>query len=243
MSSTMPKRRKQICSRRCFVASINWRPPRSRRSVMSISAPSRRCSTSYESQASCCSAARRVPARAGLSGLLAAALQQAGYEVRQGTSVDEAERFLTDAADGERLFLLDDPFGSRERREKASAAFSDLRRLIEHLPRNRRLIVAQVDHVLFEICRKSDLAHCPVGTVGWNPVRPIAVETAHAIWAQEAKTMGLEAAVVTRIDDLIECDFRLRSPGALTLPRCRLGRSSTEPRRRRNRRVRSWRCH
>ncbi len=147
---------------------------------------------------------------------LGGVLQQAGYEVRQGVSVEEAERFLTDAAGGERLFLLDDPFGSRERTEKASAAFSDLRRLIEHLPRNRYLIVAQVDHVLFEICRKSDLAHCTIGTVGWIPVQPIAVEKAHAIWAQEAKVMHLDADVVSRIDSLIDRDARLRSPGALT---------------------------
>lgn len=159
------------------------------------------------------------PPRAGKSWMqraLGGVLQQAGYEVRQGTSVEEAERFLTDAAGGERLFLLDDPFGSRERTERASAAFSDLRRLIEHLPRNRLLIVAQVDHVLFEICRKSDLSHCPVGTVGWTAVRSIAVETAQAIWAQEAKVMHLEADVVSRIDGLIHRDARLRSPGALT---------------------------
>ena len=158
------------------------------------------------------------PPRAGKSWTqraLGGVLQQAGYEVRRGSSVEEAERFLTDAAGGERLFLLDDPFGSRERTEKASAAFSDLRRLIENLPRNRHLIVAQVDHVLFEVCRKSDLAQCPVGTVGWIPVRPIAVEAAHAIWAQEAKAMHIDADVVTRIDGLIDRDERLRSPGAL----------------------------
>ena len=159
------------------------------------------------------------PPRAGKSWTqraLGGVLQQAGYEVRQGTSVEEAERFLTDSAGGERLFLLDDPFGSRERTEKASATFSELRRLIEHLPRNRHLIVAQVDHVLLEICRTSDLAYCPVGTIGWNPVRPIAVEAAHAIWVQEAKMMQLNADVVARIDGLIHRDVRLRSPGALS---------------------------
>jgi hypothetical protein len=159
------------------------------------------------------------PPRAGKSWTqraLGGVMQQAGYELRQGTSVEEAERFLTDSAGGERLFLLDDPFGSRERTEKATAAFSELRRLIEHLPRNRHLIVAQVDHVLFEICRKSDLAHCSVGTVGWIPVRPIAVEAAHAIWIQEATRMHLDAHVVTRIDSLIDRDERLRSPGALS---------------------------
>jgi len=158
------------------------------------------------------------PPRAGKSWTqraLGGVLQQAGYEVRRGTSVEEAERFLTDAAGGERLFLLDDPFGSRERTEKAAAAFSDLRRLIEQLPRNRYLIVAQVDHVLFDVCRRSDLAHCPVGTVSWIPVRPTAVQVAHAIWAQGAKMMHLDADVVTRIDGLIERDERLRSPGAL----------------------------
>ncbi|MFT8440005.1 hypothetical protein [Acetobacter fabarum] len=147
---------------------------------------------------------------------LGGVLQKAGYEVRQGTSVEEAERFLTDASGGERLFLLDDPFGSRESAEKAAMNLSVLRRLIENLPRNRRLIVAQVDHVLYELCRSSDLAKCSVGAFGWTPILPVTIEKAKIIWSKAADAMKLDASATARIDALIERDDRLRSPGALT---------------------------
>lgn len=159
------------------------------------------------------------PPRAGKSWTqraLGGALQSAGYEVRQGASVEEADRFLTDASGGERLFLLDDPFGSREAHEKASSYFADLRRLVERLRGDRRLIVAQVDHVLYEICRSSELSKCSLGTRGWTPVQPLAADKATEIWASAASEMSLPASTIARVDALIASDDRLRSPGALT---------------------------
>jgi hypothetical protein len=48
-------------------------------------------------------------------------LQVQGFEVRQGTFVEEAERFLTDAVGAERAYVLDDPIGAREPFNDASA--------------------------------------------------------------------------------------------------------------------------
>lgn len=159
------------------------------------------------------------PPRAGKSWTqraLGGALQSVGYEVRQGSSVEEADRFLTDASGGERLYLLDDPFGSREANEKASSYFADLRRLVERLRRDRRLIVAQVDHVLYEICRSSVLSKCSLGTHAWTPVQPLAADKAVKIWTSAASEMSLPASMIARVEALIASDDRLRSPGALT---------------------------
>ena len=57
------------------------------------------------------------PPRAGKSWTarqICGELQTVGYEVRRGNHVDEADRFLTDATGAERVYMLDDPLGSRE---------------------------------------------------------------------------------------------------------------------------------
>jgi hypothetical protein len=142
-------------------------------------------------------------------------LQVEGFEVRQGTLVEEAERFLTDPGGAERAYVLDDPIGAREPPTDASARLAALRALSERIPANRRLIVAQSEQVLLQTRAAVDLTACALGGRQWRRLEPLAVERARAIWQAAASAQALPAPAIARVEQLIARDPSLRDPGAL----------------------------
>ncbi len=158
------------------------------------------------------------PPRAGKSWTARAIggrLQVEGFEVRQGTFVEEAERFLTDAVGAERAYVLDDPIGAREPLTDASARLAALRALCERIPANRRLIVAQSEQVLLQTRAAADLTVCALGGRRWQRLEPLAVERAQAIWQAAAGAQAVPAPAIARVEQLIARGPSLRDPGAL----------------------------
>lgn len=158
------------------------------------------------------------PPRAGKSWTaraIAGKLQIDGFEIRQGTFVEEAERFLTEAAGAERSYMLDDPIGAREPLSDASARLAALSALIERIPANRRLIVAQSEQVLFETRAVTTLADCALGGEQWQRLEPLPVDRAQAIWQAAANAQALLGANVEHVVELIAREPELRDPGAL----------------------------
>ncbi|NML76946.1 hypothetical protein HHL25_22650 [Rhizobium sp. S-51] len=146
---------------------------------------------------------------------IASALQVAGFEVRVGQHVDEAERFLTEAAGGERLYLLDDPLGSREPLPSASASLASLRSLAGRVPRNRRLIVAQSEPVLLQVTRHTSIAHCALGPHGWVAVGELSRDLALAVWSKTAEIHDVPIHLRRRVETLIADGKDLRDIGAI----------------------------
>lgn len=142
-------------------------------------------------------------------------LQHLGFEVRNGSHIDEAERFLTDPIGAARLYLLDDPLGAREPLPDASARLGALRQLLERLPPNRRLVAAQTESVLLQTRGAAGLDDCAIGVWPWLAITPLAPERAIAIWRAAAAAQGIAPAAVDRVTALIERNEQLREPGAL----------------------------
>ncbi|PNQ77419.1 hypothetical protein BA950_05180 [Erythrobacter sp. SAORIC-644] len=142
-------------------------------------------------------------------------LQQLGFEVRSGSHIDEAERFLTDPIGAARLYILDDPLGAREPLPDASARLGALRQLIERLPPNRRIVAAQTESVLLQIRGAADLDDCSIGVRPWIAITPLAPEPAIAIWRAAAADQGIAKTAIDRVTKLIERNEQLREPGAL----------------------------
>jgi hypothetical protein len=158
------------------------------------------------------------PPRAGKSWTARAIggrLQEEGFEVRQGAFVEEAERFLTDPVGAERVYLLDDPIGARDPVTDASARLAALRALSERIPANRRLIVAQSEHVLLQTRAAATLAACALGARHWHRLEALAVERAQVIWRETAEPQGVSAAGIARVEQLIGLEPSMRDPGAL----------------------------
>lgn len=158
------------------------------------------------------------PPRAGKSWTarrIGGELQHLGFEVRNGSHIDEAERFLTDPIHAARLYILDDPLGAREPIADASARLGALRGLIERLPPNRRLVIAQTESVLLQTRGAGTIDACALGARSWLPIPPLAPERAVAVWRAAAATQGIGQAAIDRVAALIECDEQLRDPGAL----------------------------
>lgn len=158
------------------------------------------------------------PPRAGKSWTARAVsgrLQLAGYEVRQGSFVEEAERFLTDSVGAERVYVLDDPIGSREPHSNASALLAALGALCERIPANRYLVVAQSEQVLLQTKGARDLSACKLGDRPWLRLEPLSVTVANDIWISVAGMQFVPAQSISRVSKLLVHETRLRDPGAL----------------------------
>ena len=146
---------------------------------------------------------------------LAARLQTEGVEARVGAHVDEAARYLSDDVDARRVYVLDDPFGSREATEKASAHLGALRQLCGRLRPGRYLIVAQTENVLLQVRGASELSSCRVGEFSWETLTRLTHEEADRIWTPLAQSQGISDTDIARVRDLMLRFAPLREPGAL----------------------------
>lgn len=158
------------------------------------------------------------PPRAGKSWTsrhIGGELQRLGFEVRSSSHIDEAERFLTDPITAERLYILDDPLGAREPSGDASSRLGALRGLIERLPPNRRLIVAQTESVLLQTRGARAIGECALGVWSWFAITPLTIERAVAVWRAAAIAQNIEQTAIERVTKLIKRDEDLRDPGAL----------------------------
>jgi len=143
-------------------------------------------------------------------------LQTQGYEVSQGSRIEAAERYLLDATGIERAFVLDDPLGSRLADVGASSELSALRDLVERLPPNRRLIVAQGRDPLLATMLRTEISVCRLGSHAWIDLGAPDVEIAVDIWTAAAARHDLTPEQIGTVESLIRGGHGLLEPGALT---------------------------
>lgn len=158
------------------------------------------------------------PPRAGktwTSLAIGSKLQIDGVEVRTGSHIDEASRYLLDNVESRRAYILDDPLGSREAKTNPSAILGDLVQLSSRLRTGRYLIVVQTQNVLLGVCGTDDLSSCRVGSLSWASLAMLPVCVAKKIWAAAASAQNLTAQEMSRVASIIENDESLREPGAL----------------------------
>ncbi|MDX0605296.1 hypothetical protein GOD78_29785 [Sinorhizobium medicae] len=146
---------------------------------------------------------------------IASEFQRSGFEVRVGQYVEEADRFLTETTGGERLYLLDDPLGSREPIPSAAGAFGSLQGLIGRIPSNRRLIVAQSKPVLLNTARRGRLEDCKVGGQRWIEILGLDLEQAVTVWDRLAEFHDVPPEIRQRVQSMIKNGDDLRDIGAI----------------------------
>lgn len=146
---------------------------------------------------------------------IAGRLQTSGFEVRQGSHIDEADRFLTDGATQPRAYVLEDPLGARQAEPDISDRAARLRRLLDALPAGRRLLVTQVEGPILQLFAADSLADCDLGGWRWTRLDRLEAPLARRLWARDAQEAGVGTADIARIDDLIAREPELRDAGAI----------------------------
>lgn len=142
-------------------------------------------------------------------------LQADGVEVRVGSHVDEADRYLSDNVEGLRAYILEDPLGSREAKVNPSAILGELSQLSSRIREGRYLIVVQTQNVLLAARGTDELSKCRVGSFSWSPLALLPLSVAVEIWTSAAEAQNVTPAAIARVVALIRSDMTLREPGAL----------------------------
>ena len=145
---------------------------------------------------------------------LVAGLQEQGFEARVGGDVEAAARFLGDPIHSPRVFLLDDPLGDAAS-SGAARNYDQLRRLLERLPGDRRLIVSQGQEPLLALARQSEVEACRIGGLRWFRLDGLSIQVAVRIWEQAARLAGVTEPRMDDVTKLIARRSELRVPGAL----------------------------
>ncbi len=146
---------------------------------------------------------------------IAGRMQTSGFEVRQGSHIDEADRFLTDGAAQPRAYILEDPLGARQAEPDISDRVARLRRLLDALPAGRRLVVTQVEGPILQLFAADTLADCDLGGWRWTRLDRLEAPLARQLWARDAREAGVASIDIARIDALIDREPELRDAGAI----------------------------
>jgi hypothetical protein len=98
---------------------------------------------------------------------IAQEFQDRGFTCSHGNNVEDASRFLTFSGTEDRLFLLDDPFGSIELKEESAYIWHGLNDLVHSIPSHRLLIVTSRRDLLKALRRTTNMAEWKIGGYNW----------------------------------------------------------------------------
>lgn len=126
---------------------------------------------------------------------IASDFQSLGYEVRVGSSADEATRFLLDNSIGDCLYVLDDPLGGTRPVPEPERILERFRTLVPQLTNNRKLIVAQTQDLLFAIARQPTLAGCAIAGHLWHDLSAADPIFLSRVWTAMTDAANVPATV------------------------------------------------
>lgn len=158
------------------------------------------------------------PPRVGktlLARWIAASFAANGFEVRETTDVEAAERFLLDPVEGDRLAVIDDPLGGAHEIPSAPRILSRLDRLISRLQPNRRLIVAQAQDRLLQVTRKALLEDVRSAGTKWQDVSAISTGFSSDLWRHLVEQYAVPEPLAVTVGRALENDDLMLEPGCL----------------------------
>lgn len=117
---------------------------------------------------------------------IAAEFADQGFQIKETTDLETAERFLLEPVDVPRLALVDDPLGGAHPVPNPARVLSQLSALIPRLAANRRLIVAQAQDRLLEVTRKKQLSAVRCSGALWQVLAAQPMDLTCALWSQLA---------------------------------------------------------
>jgi hypothetical protein len=134
---------------------------------------------------------------------LASKFETQGYQIRDGSDVDEAERFLRDSGVGARLFLLDDPLGGTYSNPEAGRVLEKLHKLLPQLPQNRKIVISQNQNQLLATARKTELSRCSVAGKKWIDLSNPSADFLVRVWIRIADTLGVPSDMREMLADAL----------------------------------------
>ena len=134
---------------------------------------------------------------------VAGGFQMLGYEIRTGSDIDEAQRYLTSPGEEQRLFLLDDPFGGIRTEVDAARTLSLLRTLVVRLRPTRKLVVAQSQNQLFDVFRAGQLKDCSLGSHKWFDLGAVDSEFLLRVWNAITTEITVSKRIVALMEDAL----------------------------------------
>jgi hypothetical protein len=158
------------------------------------------------------------PPRVGktlLARWIAAGFAANGFEVRETTDVEAAERFLLDPVAGDRLAVIDDPLGGAHEIPSAPRILSRLDRLISRLRPNRRLIVAQAQDRLLQVTRKATLGDVRSAGTKWQDVSAVSTGFSSDLWRRLVEQYAVPEPLAVTVGRALQNDELMVEPGCL----------------------------
>ncbi|ABB08504.1 hypothetical protein [Burkholderia lata] len=146
---------------------------------------------------------------------LASLLQNQGYSVRICSDVAEADRYLCEPVEGNRVALVDDPFGGAHAADYASRELMLLHALIPKLGNGRRLIVSQAQDRLLEVSRCKSIDQIRIGKLSWVEMGIGNAIFLGALWAMSADEYAVPAALKAQVAEAIQAEQLDLEPGCL----------------------------
>lgn len=134
---------------------------------------------------------------------IAGECQRLGYDVRVGTDVEEARRFLSDLGESNRMFLLDDPLGGTRVNSDAVRSMSTLRVLLRQLSATRKMIVCQNRSQLFFVLSKGSLAECGIAAHNWFNLGDGKETFLLEVWSNLSKETAIAPRIINMVRGLI----------------------------------------
>lgn len=146
---------------------------------------------------------------------LAASLQKQGYSVKICSDVAEADRYLCEPVEGNRVALVDDPLGGAHAADYASRELMLLGALIPKLGNGRRLIVSQAQDRLLEVSRYKSIDQIRIGKLSWVEMGIGNAAFLGALWAMSADNYAVPADLKAQVADAIQAGQLDLEPGCL----------------------------
>jgi len=144
-----------------------------------------------------------------LAKALASSLQDEGFNVSYGSSIDIAESFLGDTVAEARAFLLDDPLGSIETTPNALSIHERLVTLSGGMPKNRLLLVAQRADILEYTISRSSLS--------WKELSQPPTSFLCAVWENESAQARVPEGISKAVLELLQKQSLNLSVGAVAM--------------------------
>lgn len=135
---------------------------------------------------------------------VAAEFEPHGYEIRELTDVDTAERFLLEPGDALRLAILDDPLGGTHAVPDPGRALFRIGTLIPRLAQGRKLIVAQAQDRLLAVSRKVELSEVLTGGHAWRDLGTVSKAFLGRLWRQLAQNWNVAESLRETVGQALE---------------------------------------
>ncbi|WDR35035.1 hypothetical protein NN484_21365 [Pseudomonas serboccidentalis] len=146
---------------------------------------------------------------------VAAEFEEAGYQLKLSSNLEEIERFLLDTAPCERLAVVDDPLGGSYMSADPGRTLAMLRQLSTKLSPTRKLIVSQVQDRLLQFADAARLEDSSLGQFKWHDLGKLDKTFLAELWVDLREQFSMPDILFTNILTALQSGTLDIEPGCL----------------------------